>query len=95
LGASWKDIQKVFLFNGWINTVIGAAFGIGLGLIICFLQIKFGFVRLEGSGTFIIDAYPVKILLSDIVLIFLTVIVIGFLTSWVPVRMISKKYFGQ
>jgi lipoprotein-releasing system permease protein len=93
LGADWKTLQKIFLFNGWLNTIIGAILGIGLGLLVCFLQIKYGIVRLEGSGSFIIDAYPVKILLSDILLVLGTVLVIGFITSWIPVRVISKKYF--
>ena len=94
LGADWKSIRKIFLFNGWLNTIIGALLGTGLGLLVCFLQIKYGFVRLEGSGSFIIDAYPVKILLSDILLVFFTVLGIGFATSWIPVRVISKKYFS-
>lgn len=94
LGADWKSIRKIFLINGWLNTLVGAVFGILIGLLICAAQIRYGLVKLEGSGSFIIDAYPVKILFSDILLVFFTVLVIGFLTSLIPVKVISKKYFG-
>ena len=93
LGADWKTIRRIFLYNGWINTVVGAIIGTIFGLVICWLQMSYGFIKLQGSGSFVIDAYPVKILLSDIALILATVFAIGFLTSWIPVRVISKKYF--
>lgn len=93
LGANWNSIRKIFLLNGWINTLLGAFTGIILGLLICWLQVKFGFVKLQGSGTFVIDVYPVKILANDVILVLITVLFIGYITSWIPVRVISKKYF--
>jgi lipoprotein-releasing system permease protein len=93
IGADWKTIRKIFLYNGWINSIIGAFIGLLLGLVICCLQIKYGFVKLEGSGSFVIDNYPVKLVFSDIFFILITVLSIGFLTSWIPVRVISRKYF--
>ncbi len=93
LGADWKTIRKVFLFHGWINSFIGAIAGIILGLFICWLQIRFGFVKLEGTGTFVVDTYPVRIVISDLFIILVTVIAIGIITSWIPVRVVSRKYF--
>jgi lipoprotein-releasing system permease protein len=93
LGANWNLIRKIFLLNGWINTLLGALTGIILGLLICWLQVQFGFVKLQGSGTFVIDVYPVKILANDVILVLITVLFIGYITSWIPVRVISKKYF--
>jgi lipoprotein-releasing system permease protein len=93
LGANWNSIRKIFLLNGWINTLLGALTGIILGLLICWLQVQFGFVKLQGSGTFVIDVYPVKILANDVILVLITVLFIGYITSWIPVRVISKKYF--
>jgi lipoprotein-releasing system permease protein len=93
MGADWKTIRKIFLYNGWFNVAIGAVLGLIIGLIICFLQIKYGFVKLEGSGSFVIDNYPVKIVVTDIMFVLITVFSIGFLTSWLPVRVISRKYF--
>jgi lipoprotein-releasing system permease protein len=93
LGADWKTIRKIFLFNGWFNSMAGAIAGVILGILICWLQTKYGFVKLQGSGSFVIDAYPVKIVMSDIFLVLSTVLLIGFITSWIPVRVISRKYF--
>jgi ABC-type transport system, involved in lipoprotein release, permease component len=93
LGADWKSIRKIFLLNGWINSLFGALTGIVLGILICWLQIRYGFVKLQGSGTFVIDVYPVKILFNDIIMVLITVLFIGYVTSWIPVRVISKKYF--
>jgi lipoprotein-releasing system permease protein len=93
LGADWKTIRKIFLLNGWINSLFGALTGIVLGILICWLQMRYGFVKLQGSGTFVIDVYPVKIILYDILMVLITVLFIGYITSWIPVRVISKKYF--
>lgn len=93
LGANWIVIRRIFLFEGWLVTAIGALIGVTLGLLICWLQIQFGFVKLQGSGSFVIDAYPVKLVFIDIALVMLTVSVIGFITSLIPVRVLSDKYF--
>jgi lipoprotein-releasing system permease protein len=93
LGADWKTIRKIFLYNGWANSIFGAFLGAALGLFICWLQLKYGFVKLQGSGSFVIDKYPVKIVLPDVMLVLATVLIVGFVTSWIPVRVISRKYF--
>jgi lipoprotein-releasing system permease protein len=93
LGADWKTIRKIFLYNGWVNSIFGALLGAAIGLFICWLQLKYGFVKLQGSGSFVIDKYPVKIVLSDVMLVLCTVWIVGFITSWIPVRVISRKYF--
>ena len=95
LGADRKLIQQVFLSEGLMISILGAVLGLILGLIICLLQIKYGFVKLQGSGTFIINAYPVSIKISDILLIFFTVLIIGYLATWYPVRYIIKRYIGN
>jgi lipoprotein-releasing system permease protein len=69
--------------------------GLVLGLAVCWLQIKYGFVKLQGSGSFIIDAYPVSIRVPDIIFVFITVLVIGYLAAWYPVRFIIKKYLPE
>lgn len=95
LGANLKTIRSIFLLESWLITAVGAFIGLLLGAFICWLQIKFGFVRLQGAASFIIDAYPVKLLFSDIVLIFVTVVSIGYLASWYPVRYITKRFVIQ
>ncbi len=92
MGASNIEIKRIFLFNGWLVSIAGALTGLVFGAIICWLQIKFGFVTLPGSdsGGFIVDAYPVSMHLSDFIIVFITVVSIGFLTSLYPVRYINR-----
>ena len=81
--SSLKDVS--FLFFGAIS-------GIVLGLILCFIQQKFGIISLGGGGgTFVVDAYPVSVHVWDVVLIFITVLAVGFLSVWYPVRYLSKR----
>jgi lipoprotein-releasing system permease protein len=95
LGANLNTIRRIFLTEGWMISIVGAIIGLALGWIICWLQIKFEFVRLQGSGSFIIDAYPVKMIWVDFVAVFATVVIIGFAAAWYPVRYITRRYVLQ
>ena len=92
LGANDKLISRIFLFEGRLISLFGAISGIALGLILCFIQQKFGIISLGGGGgTFVVDAYPVSVHAWDVVLIFITVLAVGFLSVWYPVRYLSKR----
>ena len=92
LGANDKQITRIFLFEGRMISAIGAVIGIIIGLILCWLQQRFGLVALgSSSGSFVINAYPVSVHPEDIVLIFITVLVVGFLSVWYPVRYFAKR----
>jgi lipoprotein-releasing system permease protein len=92
LGASDHHITRIFLFEGRMISVIGAVIGIAVGLLLCWIQQQYGVVRLGSSeGAFIVDAYPVSVHPQDIVIILLTVIVVGFLSVWYPVRYFAKR----
>lgn len=92
LGADDKLIARIFLFEGRMISMIGAIIGIILGLVLCFLQQKFGLISLgQTQGEFVVDAYPVSVRPLDIVIIFFTVLVVGFLSVWYPVRYLSKR----
>ncbi|MBQ6682445.1 MAG: ABC transporter permease [Prevotella sp.] len=92
LGASSKQITQIFLFEGRMISLAGAVIGILIGLLLCWLQQQFGLVRLgDSSGSFVVDAYPISVHPWDIVLIFVTVIVVGWLAVWYPVRNISRR----
>ncbi len=92
IGASDKQITKIFLFEGRMISVIGALIGILLGLLLCWLQQTFGFVSLgQSTGNFVVNAYPVSVHYLDILLIFITVIVVGWMAVWYPVRYFSKR----
>jgi lipoprotein-releasing system permease protein len=95
LGANLSTIRKIFLTEGWLITIVGAILGLFLGYFICWLQIKFKLVRLGTAGSFIIDAYPIKMIWIDFATIFVTVITIGYVAAWYPVRYITKKFVVQ
>lgn len=89
LGANNQMIKRIFLFEGWMISGVGAVIGIGLGAVFCLLQEHLGLIRL-GSG-YVVDAYPVVTRFSDISLVFITVLFMGFLAAYYPVRYIRVK----
>lgn len=92
LGANDRTIEKVFLFEGRMITLFGAFVGIVVGLLLCWLQQTYGLIKLgDKSGTFIVDAYPVSVHATDLILVFVTVLAISWLTSWYPVRYLSRR----
>jgi lipoprotein-releasing system permease protein len=92
LGASDKQIVRIFLFEGRMISAIGAVVGIIIGLLLCWAQQQFGIVALgSSSGSFVINAYPVSVHPEDIILIFITVLIVGFLAVWYPVRYFAKR----
>lgn len=92
LGASDRLIARIFLFEGRLISVFGAGIGIFLGLLLCFLQQKFGLISLGGGdGSFVVDAYPVSVHVTDVLLVFVTVIAVGFLSVWYPVKYLSRR----
>ena len=95
MGATDKQIVRIFLFEGRMISAIGAIAGILLGLLLCWLQQTYGLVALgQSSGSFIVDAYPVSVHPEDIILIFVTVLAVGFVSVWYPVRYFAKRLVG-
>ena len=92
LGATDKQITRIFLLEGRLIAAVGAVVGIVLGLLLCLAQQTFGLVKLGStSGSFIVDAYPVSVHPWDIVLVFFTVLVVSFLAVWYPVHYFSRR----
>ncbi len=91
LGADDRLIVRVFLFEGRLIALFGAVAGILLGLLLCWLQQRFGLVQLGGGVSFVVEAYPVRVYAGDILLVFVTVIAVGFLAVWYPVRYLSRR----
>lgn len=92
MGATDKQITRIFLFEGRMISVIGAVIGILLGLLLCWLQQEYGLVALgQSSGSFVVDAYPVSVHPEDIIVVFLTVVAVGFVSVWYPVRYFAKR----
>lgn len=90
MGADIQLIRKIFLIEGMLITFIGAAAGLILGTLICWLQIKFSLVHL--SEGWLVDAYPIQMLASDFISVLAVVLFIGFFAAWYPVRIFTKKH---
>jgi len=92
LGASNHQITNIFMLEGLLISLTGAMAGIIIGLLLCLAQQQLGLVSLGNkSGAFIIEAYPVSVHYIDVLLVFITVIVVGWLSAWYPVRYFSRR----
>lgn len=92
LGADDRTIVRIFSFEGRLISFIGVVAGTVLGLLLCLAQQHFGLLKMgDEAGSFIVDAYPVSVHAWDIAVIFVTVLVAGHLSTWYPVRYLSKR----
>ena len=69
--------------------------GLLLGFLMCWLQQTFGLLKLDSMGSFVISSYPVKMMWTDFVLVFVTVVGIGLLAAWYPIRLFTKRYLSD
>jgi lipoprotein-releasing system permease protein len=94
MGAPVSFIRKVFLYQRLWISMAGGIGGILLGAFICFLQQTFGFVKINTSGSsFVISQYPVEMQGMDFLVVFVFVIIIGIIASWIPARRSTQKSF--
>ena len=92
MGATDKQICNIFMFEGRMISVAGATIGLLLGLLLCWLQQEYGLISMgQSEGSFIVEAYPVSVHPWDLVLIFVTVLLVGWAAVWYPVRYLSKN----
>jgi lipoprotein-releasing system permease protein len=94
LGADNNLIRKIFIFEGWLISIIGAFAGIIMGFIICWLQQRYGLIKLN-TDSLIMEAYPVALKLKDFIIVPGTVLLIGYWAAWYPVRSLTKKHLLQ
>jgi len=90
MGADTTILRRIFFTEGLLISVTGTLIGSLLGLGLCFLQQRFGFIQLTPG--FVIEAYPIRVALKDILLIIASVTAIGLLAAWYPVQVYTKKY---
>lgn len=93
LGADKSLIRRIFLSEGLLLATTGAGTGIVLALIICFLQVKFKIIKLTGTS-FLIDYFPVKLVITDFILVTFTALIIAFVASWFPAKKASEQIFN-
>ena len=93
MGASENRIQNIFLSEGFVLAGVGGILGMLIAFGICFLQVKFKLIKLQG-GTFIIDYYPVKMVPQDFVLVSVTVLIIAVIASWIPAKKAGDQFYS-
>jgi ABC-type lipoprotein release transport system permease subunit len=95
MGARDATIKQIFFIEGLLISLTGAFSGLILGLVVCVLQQKFGLIKLQGGGSFVISAYPVKLIATDFLYVFLTIALIGTGAAWLPVKRIAVNLRKQ
>ena len=94
LGADNNLIRKIFIFEGWLISIIGTVAGLFMGFIICWLQETYGLVKLQGD-TLMLTSYPITMELLDFIVVPATVLLIGYVAAWYPVRYLTRKYLQK
>ncbi len=95
MGADRSLINKIFLIEGWLISLAGVTVGVLLGALLVWLQQEFGMLRFQGGGAFVVEAYPVALEWTDMVLVYVTVSLVGLVAAWYPVRVIVRRYYSE
>lgn len=85
LGVSVKELQRIFLFQGTLLTFVGGLIGLGLGIVIVLVQQYFQFIMITPTL-----AYPVIFNFQNIIIVFLTIFLLGFIASYIASSRVSK-----
>lgn len=95
LGATQNMAERIFIYEGNLIAFFGAITGLVLGVVLCLLQQEFGIIGLGGDGQFVVDAYPVRVKLLDILLVFVSVILVNAVSVWLPVKLLNKYFMKK
>ena len=95
IGADNRLIQRIFMNEGLLISVVGGIIGLLLGIILVLLQQQFGFVKFGTGGNYVVDAYPVLLKLKDVLLIFATILVVSCTSAFLTVRHAMRKADAQ
>ena len=98
LGADNNVVYHIFLLEGFLITLVGAVIGIIGGILLCFVQQEYGIIALgygDSANSFIVDSYPVKVLAVDVLLVFITVLAVGFIAVIYPTRYLTRRLLAK
>ncbi len=90
LGANKKMIQRIFLFEGWLISALGAMVGLAIGLMVCLAQEHLGILKLGNGTEYVVSAYPVAVQTTDVLIVAAVVLTLGFLAAWIPARKVQE-----
>ena len=95
LGATDRQVRQIFLFEGRIISAFGAVVGILIGLLLCWLQQRFGLVAMGDGASYIVSAYPLSVHYSDVFIVLITVVTVGWIAVWYPVHYMSRRLLNS
>lgn len=95
LGATDSFVARIFIYEGNLIALLGAVIGLVLGVVLCLLQQEFGIIGLGGDGQFVVDAYPVRVKLTDLLLVLVSVVVVSAISVWMPIKVLNKYFLKR
>ena len=95
LGAGFTMVKKIFFMEGILITLVGVVGGLFAGGIICFMQQHFHLIKLGNADSFVVEAYPVQMQVTDFISVFLVVVCIGALCFYFMATLLVKKQYSE
>ena len=92
LGATEGFVSRIFIYEGNLIALLGAVIGLILGIVLCLLQQEFGLISLGGGGQFVVDAYPVRVKVTDLLLVLISVVTVSAISVWMPIKILNKYF---
>ena len=95
LGATDGFVARIFIYEGNLIALLGAVVGLVLGVVLSLLQQEFGLVSLGGDGQFVVSAYPVRVKLTDLILVLVSVVSVSAISVWLPIKILNKYFLKK
>lgn len=92
LGATEGFVSRIFIYEGNLIALLGAVIGLILGIVLCLLQQELGLISLGGGGQFVVDAYPVRVKVTDLLLVLISVVTVSAISVWMPIKILNKYF---
>lgn len=95
LGATEGLISRIFIYEGNLIALLGAVVGLVLGIVLCLLQQEYGLIGLGTEGQFVVNAYPVRVKVTDLILVLVSVVAVSALSVWLPIKILNKYFLKK
>ena len=95
LGATNSLVARIFIYEGNLIALIGALVGLALGVVLCLLQQEFGLIGLGAEGQFVVDAYPVRLKVTDLAVVLVSVVAVSAVSVWLPIRLLCRRLLNR
>lgn len=95
LGATDSFVARIFIYEGNLIALLGAVIGLVLGVVLCLLQQEFGIIGLGGDGQFVVDAYPIRVKFTDLLLVLVSVVAVSAISVWMPIKVLNKYFLKR